>query len=409
MLESVLPRAAGARFQDLVRIFPVVVVTGARQTGKTTMVLSHQAMRERQRFTLDYAETRAAAIEDPAGFLARAPEMVIDEVQRAPGLMLAIKAEVDRELQSRPGRFVLTGSANLLMMKQVSDSLAGRAAYLRLGPLTRREQTGTGETGRWDVFFRDDVRHWRDALLAEPPIAEPWTDAVSRGGLPPPALRIPPEGRAEWFASYISSYVERDLRDLMVIELLPDFQRVMKALALRIGNPVNQTDIARELGVQQRNISRWINLLEISWLLVPVPTFRLNRASRLAKRSKVYWNDSALAMHVASETAPRGAHMENLVLADLQAWRELHAPRPEILYWRTTDNAEVDFVVEKQNRVLAVEVKTTANPGRGDWQHLARFMAEYRHEAVGAVLLYDGDEIMTVGDRILAVPWWRVI
>lgn len=388
---------------------PVVVVTGARQTGKTTLVMMHPGVNGRQHVNLDDALVRAHAMRDPLLFVRDVPAMVIDEIQRVPELLLAIKMEVDRELQRTKGRFVLTGSANLLTMKQVADSLAGRAGYLRLGPMTRREQNGMGATGRWDLFFAEKVDAWRDALLAEPPLAEPWPDAVLRGGLPMPALHLSPDQRSDWFSGYVSTYVDRDIRELSSVELLVDFQRAMRALALRIGNPVNQTEIARDLGIQQRNLSRWMNVMETSWLLTRIGSYSGNRTTRLVKRPKIYWLDSALAMHMAGETEPRGTHLENLVCVDLLAWAALQSHLTQVLYWRSHDGAEVDFVVEKANRLLAIEVKATSRPGFNDYRHLSRFVKDYADNCVGALLLHDGDDITRLGDRILGVPWWRVI
>lgn len=406
---AILPRAASTRLVALLANFPVVVVTGARQIGKSTLVQSHAALGEYLRVTLDDATTRAEAEQEPDLFVRRAPLMVIDEVQRAPDLLLAVKAAVDREAQRVPGHFVLTGSANLLMMKQVADSLAGRAVYLQLGPLTRDEQRGDGGTGRWTELLANPADQWHDLLLAVRREPQDWRAAVTRGGIPVPALRLDEAARAEWFAGYISTYLERDLRDLSVVELLGDFQQTMKALALRIGNPVNQTEIARDLGVEQRNVSRWITLLETSWLVTRLPAYAVNRTSRLLKRPKLYWADSALAMHVGGETEPRGAHLENFVLSDLLAWSALLAPRPGVYYWRTTDNAEVDFVIEQGNRLLAVEVKTTAKPTPGDWRHLKRFVTDYSDVCHGALLLHGGTETYQVSDRVVLAPWWRVL
>jgi predicted AAA+ superfamily ATPase len=389
--------------------FPVVVVTGARQVGKSTLVQSHPSLAEYLRLTLDDAGIRAEAEANPDQFVARAPRMIIDEVQRVPDLLLAIKAAVDREGQSIAGHFVLTGSANMLMMKEVADSLAGRAVYLELGPLTESELRGDAGTGRWSKLFAHAPAEWRDLLQGNGAERSDWRDAVARGGIPVPAIRLDEMARAQWFASYITTYVERDLRDLSAVDLLGDFQQMMKAVALRIGNPVNQTEIARDLGVVQRNISRWISLLETSWLVTRLPAYAVNRTSRLMKRPKLYWADAALAMHVAGEDVPKGAHLENLVLSDLCAWRAVHAPRPGLFYWRTTDNAEVDFVIEHRNRLLAVEIKTTTRPSPNDWRHLDRFVKEYTATCHGAALLYDGDETYEVADRVFVVPWWRVL
>ena len=408
-LPSSLVRAAGRKFDVLLGAFPVVVVTGARQTGKSTLVTSHPALRDRPVFSLDSAATRADAIRDPDAFVAQAPMMIIDEVQRVPDLMLAIKHAVDLEGQATKGRFVLTGSTNLLMMKQVADSLAGRAVYLRLGPMTRREQLGFGETGRWSALLAEHPDRWRDMLLDDVAPAANWRDIAIRGGFPPPALHLPDEARAHWFEDYVSTYVERDLRDLSAVEMLGDFQRTMRALAQRAGNPLNQNDIGRDLGVPQRNISRWVGLMETSWLLTQLPAYTVNRASRLKKRPKIYWNDSGLALHLDGAREPSGVHMETLVLADLHAWAALETRRPEVLYWRTTDNTEVDFVVETAHTLLAVEVKTSAQVSLGQGANLRRFTNEYGDACHGAILLYDGNDIVRLADRVMAVPWWQVL
>ncbi|MGH7662796.1 MAG: ATP-binding protein [Gemmatimonadaceae bacterium] len=409
MTAPILARAAAPRLDNLLTIFPIVVVTGPRQVGKSTLVQTHPALAPYLRLTLDDASTRAEAIAEPDFFVARAERMIIDEVQRAPDLLLAIKAVVDREAQRAPGHFVLTGSANLLMMKQVADSLAGRAVYLDLGPLTHSELRGDPGTGRWTELFEHAPSQWSSLLQGMPAHRDDWRAAVSRGGIPVPAIRLDPAARAQWFASYITAYVERDLRDLSVVELLGDFQQTMKALALRTGNPVNQSEIARDLGVEQRNISRWITLLLTSWLVTRLPAYAVNRTSRLMKRPKLYWADSALAMQVAGEGEPRGAHFENYIMSDLMAWSSLMAPRPGVFYWRTTDNAEVDFVIEHGTRLLAVEVKTTTRPSTNDWRHLKRFVAEYGDSCHGALLLHAGEETYQVSDRVVIAPWWRVL
>ncbi|MES2179104.1 MAG: ATP-binding protein [Gemmatimonadota bacterium] len=404
-----LPRAAGRKFDTLLGIFPVVVATGARQTGKSTLVTGHPAMAGRPVFSLDSAATRADAARDPEGFVAQSPTMIIDEVQRVPELMLAIKRAVDMEGQATKGRFVLTGSANLLMMKQVADSLAGRAAYLRLGPMTRREQLGFGETGRWSSLLSEHPDRWRDVLAEDVAPPEDWRDLSVRGGFPPPALHLPDDARAFWFEDYVSTYVERDLRDLSAVELLGDFQRTMRALALRAGNPLNQNEIARDLGVPQRNISRWIGLMETSWLLTQLPAYTVNRTSRLKKRPKIYWADAGLSLHLSGEHDPRGVHLETLVLSDLHAWAALETRRPEILYWRTADNAEVDFIIETARTLLAVEVKSATKVSLSDAANLKRFVAEYGDACHGAILLYDGTDIVRLADRVMAVPWWQVV
>lgn len=404
-----LPRAASGRLDALLRALPVVVVTGPRQTGKTRLVQLSPALEGHTSFDLDAALTRAAATADPADFVRQAPRMVIDEVQRVPEIMLAVKAEVDRELQRTKGRFVLTGSANLLVMKQVADSLAGRAAYLPLHPMTRRELMGLGTTGDWTRFFETPFEEWRDAIAAGEARHDDWRDVSKRGGFPVPALQLDADARQDWFAGYIDTYLERDLRDISAIEDLGDFRRAMQAFALRVGTPVNHADVARELGLVARTMRRWLELLDVTFQLAKLPAYTVRRAARLRKRPKYYWNDSALALHVSGESEPSGVHLETIVFTDLRAWAGLDRQRPLLHYWRDEADREVDFVVERGGRTLAIEVKAARRVGPDDWKHLKHFVAQYDRTCVGAILLYDGDDTLRVSDRIVVAPWWRVL
>lgn len=406
---DLLPRAATRRLEALLRALPVVVVTGPRQTGKTSLVqlLTGTALAGHAAFDLDDPVVRGAASADPTAFVRQAPLMIVDEVQRVPELMLAVKTEVDREHQRTKGRFVLTGSANLLMLRQVSDSLAGRAAYLPVQPMTRREVLGLGTTGMWARFFELPFEEWREALVDDPGPREAWRDVARRGGFPVPALHLDPGARREWFTSYVATYLERDLRDLSAVGDLGDFRRAMQALALRAGTPVNHADVARELGLVGRTLLRWLELLDVTYQLARLQAYTVRRATRLRKRPKFYWNDPALAMHVAGETEPSGVHLETLLFTDLRAWAALEADRATLHYWRDDAGREVDFVVERDGRTLAIEVKATRRPGPGDWKHLKHFVAEYGRSCAGALLLHDGDETLRVADRIVAAPWWR--
>lgn len=392
-------------------LFPVVLLTGARRTGKSTLVRSHPALADRPYVTLDAIEALAMARREPRAFIAQSSRLAIDEVQRAPDLLLAIKEAVD--VDETPGRFILTGSANLLLMDRVAESLAGRARYLTLWPMTRREQLGMGDTGGWSELFDAPVSAWPELLAAQVAPAEPWPDLALRGGYPRPALAFPaPEDasdRAELFAGYTQTYLERDLRDLAAVDSLHDFQRLMRAVCARLGNVVHQTDLARDVGLPRTSVQRWLNLLEVSYQLVRVEAYAVNRTKRLTKSPKYYWSDTGLALHLAGTPTPGGAHLENLVLTDLLAWRETDTARPAVLYWRTSSGEEVDFVVERHDRTLAIEVKATTNPGYADARHLRTFLTEYPETAIGALLLHTGDRTFWISERVLAAPWWSVM
>ena len=233
LLESSLARAVG--------IFPATVITGARQTGKSTLTRNAIQLEGYRYLTLDNAVTRGMAQAEPVPFLTQAERLIVDEVQRAPELLLAIKELVDRRQET--GQFILTGSANLLLMQRVSESLAGRARYLTLWPMTRREQLGMGEAGIWAELFAQPRKSWPELVESEAVPREDWKELARRGGYPRPALSFPgPEGadaRNEIFAGYTQTYLERDLRDLSAVDTLYDFHRLMRAVCLRLGNIVN--------------------------------------------------------------------------------------------------------------------------------------------------------------------------
>jgi hypothetical protein len=387
---------------------PVTVVSGARQTGKSTLVRYLASSGERLYVTLDDLDIRDQAARVPDELLRRADRMTLDEVQRSPDLLLGIKRAVDERREA--GRFVLTGSANLLLMQQVSESLAGRAAYLTLWPLTRREQLGMGKAGIWSSLLENAPATWLDLVSNEPATPEPWPALARRGGYPTPAHELTEsDDRQVWFDGYIRTYLERDLQGLSAVEHLPDFRRLMRAACLRIGNLLNQAELARDVALAPSTAQRYLNLLETSYQLLRLPAYAVNRTKRLTKAPKLYWSDTGLAMRLAGETGPRGAHLENLVLTDLLAWRDSQSSPIEILYWRTTKGAEVDFVVEAPERLLPIEVKTARKLEYRDSQHLRTFLSEYADIAPAALILYDGTETYWLADRVLAVPWWRAM
>ena len=334
--------------------------------------------------------------------------MTIDEVQREPNLLHAVKRAIDR--QRRPGRFLLTGSANLLLMRRVSESLAGRASYLTLWPMTRREQRGLGRGGLWEELLDARDEDWRELLAAQPCLPEDWRALARRGGFPPPSLHFETDrDRDVWFDGYVRTYLERDLQGLSSISALPDFRRLMRAACHRMGQLLNQAELARDVALPQPTAHRYLNLLETSYLLVRLPAYAVNRTKRLIKSPKLYWGDTGVAMHLAQEQEPGGAHLENVVLHDLLAWRDTRLDRAELFYWRTTVGEEVDFVIETGSGLLPIEVKSTTRPRLRDAAHLRAFRAEYGARARPGLLLHGGDTLDWIAPDVLAAPWWMVL
>jgi hypothetical protein len=388
----------------------VVVLMGARQTGKSTTVRSEPFLRDHLYLTLDALDVRERATATPDDLVRSAPRVVLDEVQREPDLLLAIKRAVDDDRPRVPGRFILTGSANLLLMQRVSETLAGRATYITLHPFTRRERLGLGTTGIWTLLLDAPVKEWFAITRKEAAPPADWRDEARAGGYPIPSLEMTdPAAREVWFDGFVRTYLERDLQELASIDNLVDFRRLMRAAALRVGTLVNQAELGRDTAIPRPTVHRYLNLLETSFQLVRLEPYSVNRTKRIIKAPKLYWSDTGLALHLAGNPEPGGAHLENLVLADLLAWRDAQIPRPEVLYWRTATDLEVDFVIEQRGRVVPIEVKATTRPSTADVRSIAAFRDEYPDLFHGGLVLHAGDEIQWLSDRILGVPWHRVM
>lgn len=402
-----LARLVAPSLAERLRVMPAVVVTGARQTGKSTLVQS-LVPGERRYFSLDDLDVVDAARRDPELLVGGDQPVTLDEVQREPGLLRAVKRAIDRK--RRPGQFLITGSANLLLMRQVSESLAGRASYLTLWPMTRRERAGLGRCGVWEELLDAPDADWLDLLDAQPDAPEDWRVLARRGGFPTPAVHMRTAREREvWFDGYVRTYLERDLQDLSSIAALPDFRRLMRAACLRLGQLVNQSELGRDVALAQPTVHRYLNLLETSYLLVRLPAYAVNRTKRLIKSPKLYWGDTGVALHLGGTEEVGGAHLENLVLHDLLAWRDARLERAEVCYWRTTIGEEVDFVIEAGGRLLPIEIKPTGRPRLADAKHLRLFRGEYGKKARAGLLLHSGSKLEWLAPDVLAAPWWRVL
>ncbi|MDE0107782.1 MAG: ATP-binding protein [Bryobacterales bacterium] len=404
-----LPRIASGLLERALAASPVVVLMGARQTGKSTLVQSEPFLADRLYLTLDDLGTHERARMAPDDLVRSAPRLTLDEVQREPDLLLSVKRAVDEDRPRRNGRFVLTGSANLLLMHRVSETLAGRAVYVNLWPLTRQERLGFGRPGIWSEFLSNPVSQWPELVSSRRSVAADWRDEVCRGGYPTPAMELPRDARSLWFDGYLRTYLERDLQAMASVGNLVDFRRLMRATCLRLGNVVNQAELGRDTRVPRATVQRYLNLLETSYQLVRLEPYVINRTKRLVKSPKLYWSDTALALWLSGSREASGAHLETLVLNDLMAWRDGQTPAPEVLFWRTTTELEVDFVLESDSRLLPIEVKAARSPGYSATRGIRAFRQEYGERCPGGLLLHGGEHTQWISDRVLAVPWWRVL
>ncbi len=407
---SYLPRHAAGLLKRALAAAPVVVLMGARQTGKSTLAEAEPFLADRLYLTLDDPATHERARLAPNDLVRSAARLTVDEVQREPDLLLAVKRAVDGDRPRRNGRFLLTGSANLLLMRRVSETLAGRATYVHLWPLTRRERLGRGAPGIWSDLLAASAAEWYDLVESRDEAPADWRTEARAGGYPTPAVALDgDEARSLWFDGYVRTYLERDLQSLTAVGNLVDFRRLMRAASHRLGGLINQADIGRDLQVPRTTVQRHLHLLETSFQVVRLPPYSVNRGKRLVKSPKLYWSDPALALWLSGAAAASGEHLENLVLADLLVWRDGQAPAPEVLFWRTTTDREVDFVIEAGGRLLAVEVKAGASPGLGDIRGLRLFQQDYRDRFAGGLLLHGGRDTQWMAEGVLAAPWWRVL
>lgn len=383
---------------------PVVLLHGARQTGKTTLARHLAVNHPAQYVTLDDAVVLAAAREDPTGFLAgiHGP-VVLDEVQRAPGLFLAIKAEVDRQRQ--PGRFLLTGSANVFLLPSLSESLAGRMEILTLWPFSQGEIAGSNEVFV-DALFADSLS------LKDAP-AQDLAGRLLRGGYPPVVERADPDRRRAWFGSYITTILERDVRDIAHIEGLTALPRVLALIAARVAGLMNFSELARSLAIPQTTLKRYFALLEATFLVKLLPAWSSNPSKRLIKAPKLFLNDTGLAAHLLGlneerlerDASMRGALMENFVLAEIAKQAGWSRRRPQLFHFRTAAGQEVDLVLENANGdIVGIEVKASATVTPRDFNGLRALADAAGPRFRRGIVLHGGVSAVSFAANLHALP-----
>jgi len=389
------------------RRMPAVVLSGLRQTGKSTLLTEEPALRGRSYRSLDDFPVLAAARQNPETLLDSPEPLTLDEAQRCPELLLALKSAVDRRRQA--GRFLLSGSANLALMARVSETLAGRAVYLTLHPMTRREIHR--RTGR-----RPALLHFLEDQDLPSGAADPVSgEEILQGGLPPVCLESP-QGAALWFRGYVQTYIERDVRQLSQIADLVSFQTLVNLAALRTAQVLNLSLLARDARLTSATTTRYANLLETSFLIRRLPAFRKNRSSRLIKAPKLYFTDSGLASHLAQageldKTAADplyGALVETWVVQNVTAILDAHLPGAALSYWHEQGRHEVDLVIESGRKIFAIEIKAASRWSDVDFSSLRAFL-DRTPQCQAAILAYNGKTAHRLGGKLWAVPLGHLV
>ena len=407
MSETALyPRYVEPRLTEALADSPVVLIHGPRQCGKTTLALMVGEPRGYTYISFDDGVARGAALADPAGFVGDLPERVtLDEVQRVPALFAAMKTAVDRKRVA--GRFLLTGSANVLLVPKLADSLAGRMQIQRLHPLAQCELARRAP-GFLDALFDGGFRTRRTERLAGQ-LAE----RIAAGGYPAALARPAGRRRAAWYRDYLDALVQRDVRDLARISSLDALPRLLASAAAQSARLLNVTDLAGPFQLSRPTIRDYVTLLERVFLLETLPPWHSTRLGRLVKTPKLHLGDTGLACALlgvdaaalAADRALLGQLLETFVLQELRRQASWYDEPLAFFHYRDRDGAEVDIVIERGARALVgVEVKAAATVTSADFRGLRKLKEAAGKRFAGGVVLYDGETSASFGDGLRAVP-----
>lgn len=397
-----LPRSLAAHLAKAARQFPVVVLTGPRQSGKTTL-LRRGFERVAEYVSLEPPDVRASAERDPRGFLAlHPPPVIFDEVQLAPGLMPYVKEIVDAH-RDRKGRFFLTGSQNLSLSASIGESLAGRAAMLRLLPCSLRELAGDPDRALpWE-------RRTPPARVG-PSGLSLWSRLL-RGGYPEVATH-PRRDVSLWHASYLQTYLERDVRALRQVGSLTEFQAFLQVLAARSGQLLNMADASRDLGVALNTVKAWISILEATYQILVLRPYFANVGKRLVKTPKIYFSDVGMLCQLTGMTSPRlaatgpfaGAIFETAVVSEIVRALSHRGTEPRIWFYRTAKGEEVDLVVEAEGRLVPIEAKASSTPRPAMAAGIAALRRDLGLRVAPGWVVHAGDVQLPLGEGVTALP-----
>jgi uncharacterized protein len=395
-LETILRKAASE--------FPAIILTGPRQSGKTTLLKA--LFSEKCGYvSLDPPDVRAAAMEDPRGFLEMYPPPVIfDEVQYAPDLLPYVKERIDAH-RDRSGQYLLTGSQNLLLAEKITESLAGRVAMLRLLPLSRREAVGNPQAHLpWEHVKSHSAG-------SKPSYQDIWKEFL-RGDYPE-LVANPARDINLWHAGYVQTYLERDVRNLRQVGDLSQFQSFLRTLAARTAQLLNLTDLARDLGVAVNTVKAWLSVLEATYQVLVLRPYFANVGKRLVKTPKVYFTDVGTLCYLTglkdSEHAASGPMggpiMETAVLSEIVKTLTHRGQDPQVYFWRTSAGNEVDIVIDTGGKLVPIEVKLSATPRPAMAASIKAFREDFGAKAMPGYVVHPGKVRLPLGSAVTALPF----
>ncbi len=390
--------------KDALKKFSVIVVSGARQVGKSTMLLNE--FPDYKYFTMDDFDTIDLIKNDPMLIFNQNDRIIIDEAQKFPELFNIIKIVVDR---FKNKRILISGSSNLLLMKNISESLAGRAIYFELLPFTIGEYHNNLIPQNFLSLINNEIDFKKSELKIDV------FELLLKGFMPSNILEDEIENIPLWFDGYVKTYLERDLRQLSQIESLIDFRRLMQLLALRTGNILKQSDLVKDSQLSPATVSRYVKLLEVSNIIERVPSYFNNKGKRLIKSPKIFYIDPGLAIFLSGyfdkDSLKRareiGGFFETMIFLHLKSLCSILKPQAKLYYWRTVSGSEVDFVIEYGRKIIPIEVKFSHNIKVKDVKNMLKFIEIYPETNYG-VVLYNGNEFKFLHSKVIALPWWWI-
>lgn len=398
-----IQRSAEEAVRRAAREFPIVALTGPRQSGKTTL-LKHLFGDSYRYCSLELPDVRAAAASDPRGFLAwHRPPVILDEVQHAPALLPYIKEAVDAR-RDRPGQFILPGSQNLLIAQGVTESLAGRVAVLKLLPLSYREIAGVPSA---PLPWEPGRKPAREAMAPR----DLWQSFL-RGGYPE-LVANPGRDLALWHASYVQTYLERDVRSLRQVGDLSQFQIFLRALAARAAQLLNLAELSRDLGVAVNTVKAWLSVLEATYQVIVLRPYYGNVGKRLVKTPKLYFADLGTLCYLAGLRDPDhamagpmgGALFENAVLIEILRTLTHRGLEPQVYFWRTSAGAEVDFIVDAGESPVPIEAKLSTTPNPAMAKGINALKGDFGDRVARGYVVHPGDTTLPLGPHATAIPF----
>ncbi len=389
-------RSVDTILKEALQISPIVLLSGARQVGKSTLCLSlNQEYR-----VFDDLSQRESALTDPKGYIESLPKPItLDEIQKVPEVLEGVKMSVDKERVN--GSFLLTGSANVLDMKRAKDTLAGRLIEIEMLPLSQKEIAHKSDENIIDTLFEKGAS---SLSVSKCSYQEIFT-AIVNGGYPEILKIDSSRGKALWFNSYISTYVERDIRDVGELRDISAFIRFYNIIAPRSCGLINKSNLASDSNLSEATVNNYLSMLEMIYQISLLQPFSSNVSKRFIKSSKFYMRDSGVFCHLLGiksadeliNSTHKGDAVETFVYAELLKHISYSLNQPQIFHYRTNDKKEIDFIVQKADKIFAIEIKSSQTIKKDAFKHIIDFQNKSTKEVVG-IVFYGGDSILSFGE-----------